>query len=303
MYLFLFLVALPGQFLFGVTTMTMSAVVTTYLFGLAYYAVTGTYFFFDSYIPIAVFLGMHLLFTDPSTAPRTELGRVIFGALYGLSIVALYELLGAAGLPDLLRQAPSGPAAQPVDQGDRPGGPRDPLRRFEPAASGPFAPVPPPESGVRLRLDAGFRRHERTRRRRRFAIVDSGFLSGSRPAAAGSRPRLSTILRSCYRNACSAGSGWSCNELGMLQAQGGGDDRPAVFAAIQEGCTLGFQPACDNTVALNSGGPRATGPPPVEDLPILCVEARGRLPIGAPRRFTRAPAPRAGPVAAAPKSH
>ena len=75
MYLFLFLVALPGQFLFGVTTMTMAAVVTTYLFGLAYYALTGTYYFFDSYIPIAVFLGMHLLFTDPSTAPRTELGR------------------------------------------------------------------------------------------------------------------------------------------------------------------------------------------------------------------------------------
>src|SRR5262249_5139878 len=74
MYVFLFLVALPGQFLFGVTTMTMSAVVATYLFGLAYYGVTGTYFFFDSYIPIAVFLGMHLLFTDPSTAPRSELG-------------------------------------------------------------------------------------------------------------------------------------------------------------------------------------------------------------------------------------
>ena len=38
----------------------------------------------DSYIPIAVFLGMHLLFTDPSTSPRTELGRIIFGVMYGL---------------------------------------------------------------------------------------------------------------------------------------------------------------------------------------------------------------------------
>ena len=66
--------ALPGQFLFGVTTMTMPAVLTTYLFGLCYYALTGTYYFFDSYVPIAVFLGMHLLFTDPSTAPRTDLG-------------------------------------------------------------------------------------------------------------------------------------------------------------------------------------------------------------------------------------
>src|SRR5258708_2050210 len=89
MYLFLFLVALPGQFLFGVTTMTMSAVLTTYLFGLAYFAFTGVYYFVDSYVPVAVFLGMHLLFTDPSTSPRTELGRIIFGMLYGLGNVLL----------------------------------------------------------------------------------------------------------------------------------------------------------------------------------------------------------------------
>ena len=109
MYLFLFLVGLPGQLLFGVTTMTMSAVLTTYLFGLAYYAATGTYYFFDSYIPIAVFLGMHLLFTDPSTSPRTELGRLIFGALYGLTAVALYAILTDMGVPsfyDKLLQVP-----------------------------------------------------------------------------------------------------------------------------------------------------------------------------------------------------
>ena len=35
MYLWIFLIALPGQYLFGVTTMTMAAVVSTYLFGLA----------------------------------------------------------------------------------------------------------------------------------------------------------------------------------------------------------------------------------------------------------------------------
>ena len=75
--------------------MTMSAVVTTYLFGLAYFAMTGIYFFYDSYIPISVFLGMHLLFTDPATAPRTESGRIIFGVLYGLSTVALYQCWAA----------------------------------------------------------------------------------------------------------------------------------------------------------------------------------------------------------------
>src|SRR5207244_4699013 len=109
MYLMLFLIGLPGQFFFGVTSMTMSAVVATYAFGLAYFATTGIYFFYDSYIPIAVFLGMHLLFTDPSTSPRTDLGRVIFGVLYGLSTVALYQLLGKAGMPtfyDKLLQVP-----------------------------------------------------------------------------------------------------------------------------------------------------------------------------------------------------
>ena len=109
MYLFLFLIGLPGQYFFGVTSMTMSAVVTTYVFGLLYYATTGIYFFYDSYIPIAVFLGMHLLFTDPSTSPRTEAGRVIFGAAYGLSTVALYALLGPLGVPtfyDKLLQVP-----------------------------------------------------------------------------------------------------------------------------------------------------------------------------------------------------
>jgi Na+-translocating ferredoxin:NAD+ oxidoreductase RnfD subunit len=89
--------------------MTLAAVTTTYLFGLAYFAATGTYFFVDSYVPIAVFLGTHLLFTDPSTSPRSDAGRFIFGALYGLSVVGLYALLTAAGLPtfyDKLLQVP-----------------------------------------------------------------------------------------------------------------------------------------------------------------------------------------------------
>ena len=218
MYLFLFLVALPGQLLFGVTTMTMSAVVTTYLFGLAYYAVTGTYYFYDSYIPIAVFLGMHLLFTDPSTAPRTEVGRVIFGALYGLSTVALYELLGAAGLPafyDKLLQVPllnlsikaidgivrSGSAATVRTDGERTGG-----------------PVPPPESRVCLGLGGGLRRPERHRRCGGFPsrTVDPFLAAGLPPAES---PHACEYLALLYRNACNAGSGWSCNELGRLQGR------------------------------------------------------------------------------------
>ena len=50
-------------------------------------------------MPAAVFLGMHLLFTDPSTSPRSELGRIIYGVMYGLGVVALYGLLGQIGAP------------------------------------------------------------------------------------------------------------------------------------------------------------------------------------------------------------
>jgi tetratricopeptide (TPR) repeat protein len=95
----IFLVALPGQFLFGVTSMTLSAVATLYAFCLGYLLATGHQYFLELPIPIAIFLGMHLLFTDPSTSPRTEMGRLIFGALYGLSVLALFALLERFGLP------------------------------------------------------------------------------------------------------------------------------------------------------------------------------------------------------------
>src|SRR5262249_30180160 len=99
MYLAIFLFAMPGQYLFGVTPMTMAAVVTTFVFSAVYYAATGSYYFSDSHVPIAVFLGMHLLFTDPATSPRTEMGRIMYGVLYGLTTVLLYGALLRAGMP------------------------------------------------------------------------------------------------------------------------------------------------------------------------------------------------------------
>jgi cell division protein FtsW (lipid II flippase) len=47
MYLVLFLIGLPVQYFFGVTLMTMSAVLTTYAFGLIYVATSGIYFFYE----------------------------------------------------------------------------------------------------------------------------------------------------------------------------------------------------------------------------------------------------------------
>lgn len=95
----IFVMAVPGQALFGVTPMTMAAVATTYVCSVVVWTYAGTYIFPDAFFPAAVFLGMHLLFTDPATAPGTFVGRLAFGVAYGVSVVVLYVLMGHWGVP------------------------------------------------------------------------------------------------------------------------------------------------------------------------------------------------------------
>jgi len=87
------------QGLFSVTLVTLMSVLALIGLNIAYTGFTGTYFFVDSNIPIAVFLGLHLLITDPATSPRTAIGKATFGVLYGAGVFALYGLLGALGAP------------------------------------------------------------------------------------------------------------------------------------------------------------------------------------------------------------
>ena len=174
MYLVLFLIGLPGQFFFGVTSMTMSAVVSMYVFGRIYFAATGVYFFYDSYIPIAVFLGMHLLFNDPSTSPRTELGRIIYGALYGLSTVALYQSAGQRGNADLLRQASPGAALEPFGQGDRSRRAVAMAPYFRSRGARPIARALAAQPGVHVHLGGrvcGHERHARSRRQPSWPVA------------------------------------------------------------------------------------------------------------------------------------
>ncbi|HXV59209.1 MAG TPA: SEL1-like repeat protein, partial [Vicinamibacteria bacterium] len=98
-YLFLFLVGLVVMYLFSVTLVAGSAAVTLFGLSVLYWRSTGVPYFVDSEIPSAVFLGLHLLVTDPSTSPRTTLGKGLFGTLYGLGVFGLYSLLGAIGAP------------------------------------------------------------------------------------------------------------------------------------------------------------------------------------------------------------
>src|SRR4029079_10970489 len=283
MYLFLFLIGLPGQFFFGVTLMTMSAVLSTYLFGLIYFHWTGVYFFYDSYIPIAVFLGMHLLFTDPSTSPRTELGRIIFGTLYGLSTCALYQLLGSAGMPtfyDKLLQVPFlNLSVRAIDRTVR----SKWLRRLDPAAIG--------QSLLPYRRHLAFISIWTIV----FAVLSAvqgvgdshpgQWLPFWRQACEEDRPYACPYLADMQLTFCDHGSAWSCNEAGLLHislSRSGEDLRRAQIggAAIpfRQGCDLGLEAACQNLRALKgSGEALAHSSPEVHDYPIVLRGSKGEI--------------------------
>ena len=98
-YTFLFLIGLIVMYFFSITLVAGMAAISLFVLSTLYSAVSGVPYFLDSEIPAAVFLGLHLLVTDPSTSPRTALGKLIFGMLYGCGVFVLYTLLGALGAP------------------------------------------------------------------------------------------------------------------------------------------------------------------------------------------------------------
>jgi len=99
-YLEIFLLGLVVQALFRVTLVTLSAAAALYVLNLGYTGMTGGYQFIDSNIPVAVFLGLHLLVTDPATSPKTSLGKIIFGGLYGAGVFTAYSMLKSINAPE-----------------------------------------------------------------------------------------------------------------------------------------------------------------------------------------------------------
>ena len=283
-YLVIFLISLPGQLRFGVATMTMSAVVTMYLFGVAYVALAGTYYFVDAYIPIAVFLGMHLLLTDPATSPRTELGRVIFGVVYALSVIALYGILGAVGAPRFYDKLLAVPVmnllVRGIDRGVR--------------------------STAFWRLTPGTDLYGVTGRRQHLAavgvwtIVFIGMSAAQgvgdthrgqwvtfwQQACAENRPngcRHFGVLVSTY---CDNGSGWACNEYGVLLQP---EIRPELAAeSFRRACDLGFSAGCANVDQARATGPVRSAPT-IGDYEIVLRHPKGtRAPSTALETYRRA---------------
>jgi hypothetical protein len=283
MYLVLFLLGLPGQFLFGVTSMTMSAVLATYIFGRLYFAATGIYFFYDSYIPISVFLGMHLLFNDPATSPRTELGRIIYGTLYGLSALALYQLLGRAGMPTFYDKLLQVPLLNLSAKGlDRVAQSRI-FRVLDPAVLGRSL-LPRQRNLAYMSIWAVVFT---------FMSVTQGvgdshpgqWLPFWRQACQDGRSYACPYLADLELSYCNRGSGWACNEAGLMHvalSRSGEDLRrldPAGAAEpLRRGCELGFEAACQNLSTLTTGtGKFASAQPTVEDLPIILRGSKGEI--------------------------
>lgn len=287
-YLFIFLVALPGQFMFGVSTMTLPAVLTTYLWSLLYLAATGTYYFVDSNVPIAVFLGMHLLFTDPSTAPRTDLGRVIFGVMYGATVIALWAILDMAGAPTFYDKLLQVPLMNLMVRA---------LDRW--TTSGVLASLNPSRLMPR----------QWTPRMRGFAYATAWVLTFSAIAAANGvgdhHPghtvpfweracaerggKACTILAAIEEGYCASGSGWACNEAGILGATNRAVTPPPA-ELFRGACASGMRSGCENAIGVNQVTKQyRREDPPYVDYAILLQRGKGLIPqLPANEMYSRA---------------
>jgi hypothetical protein len=157
---------------------------------------------------------------------------MIFGALYGLSTIALYALLRAAGLPafyDKLLQVPLlNLSIQSIDRAVRSG----PLRRWDPGL------IWPSLSGVSRNI-AYISAWAIV-----FAVMTAAQGVGDRHrgqwipfwqrACEQGRGDACRYLAVLYTNYCSAGSGWSCTELARLQAGPAMDRRAATLPPLEE---------------------------------------------------------------------
>ncbi len=243
-YLEIFLLGLVVQFFFATTLMTLSAAAVLCLCNSVYQRATGTYFFVDTNLPIAIFLGLHLLVTDPSTSPRTNVGRVIFGGLYGLGNVVLYALLQHYQVPEFYDKLLPVPLLNlSVRWMDRL------------ATSGVLGRWREFESRFRPRsLNLV---HMGTWAALFAILLASGYVESPHPGASiaywkeaseAGRPGARERLLKVAGSQAEAGSPEACNALGEMYMQGALFPRDRVAAAhyFARACELGSREGCQN---------------------------------------------------------
>jgi hypothetical protein len=272
-YVFLFSVGLVVMYFFSITLVAACAAAT--LFGLSalYYSLTGVPYFLDSEIPSAVFLGLHLLVTDPSTSPRTPLGRLVFGVMYGSGVFGLYSLLGAIGAPtfyDKLLCVPLLNLSVPwIDRAVRGVGHRPLLDRV--GLIGPLGRFNLAHMTAWILFFATMTA---------VGATDGMHRGDSVPfwqqACADGRPNACARLVTIESSYCGDSAGWACNELGGHYAQGTivPQDTERALSYFSRACELRFQAGCLNLLEperFTSAAPR------VFDLRLLLREGGTNL--------------------------
>jgi hypothetical protein len=256
----MFVVGLVVQALFSVTLVTLSAAAMLYALNVLYTASTGLYFFIDFNIHPAVFLGLHLLVTDPATSPRKNLGKAIFGAGYGAIVFVLYGWLDSHGLPSFYDKLLPVPilnlTVRLLDRASTAVSAWLARRRW--VTEGKFRPVQALAAWTPRQANFGFMGIWMAF----FAfMIGTGYLGGKHP---GSDPAF-------WQQACDAGRGQACHvlartldvkcqhdsardcfALGVLLNNGTGLPREPIGAgrSLKRACDLGLESACTSVVEL-----------------------------------------------------
>ena len=272
-YLYLFLLGLILMYRFSITLVVGSAAVA--LFGLSalYASTTGVPYFLDSDIPAAVFLGLHLLITDPSTSPRTPPGKILFGGLYGASVFGLYLILGAAGVPTFYDKLLAVPllnlSVRGIDSVVQIARESFALARWRVSWTSMGSNLV--HMSAWILFFAGMTAMGKT---------DGMHTGDSLPfweqACEEDRPNACTRLIQLETTYCGDNSAWACNELGIHFAQGEVVTANAQLARgyLGRACELRFQAACINL--LDPAGFNRTDPR-ILDLRLLLREAGQNL--------------------------
>jgi hypothetical protein len=98
------------------------------------------------------------------------------------------------------------------------------------------------------------------------------------------RPRACAYLADLQSIYCNAGSGWACNEAGIVEdprTLSGGARFPSTLAqtaSFERGCRLGFVPACRNAIRMaNENRPLERALPTLADYSIVLRGGKGPI--------------------------
>jgi hypothetical protein len=284
-YTYLFAVGLVCLYFFSITLVTGAAAAVLFGGSWLYSTVTGVPYFIDSEIPAAVFLGLHLLVTDPSTSPRTPPGKLIFGALYGLGVLVLYGMLGSFGVPTHYDKLLCVPLLNLSIRGI------DAL----------ITRLHASDAWTRLRLEWAFSRPNLAYMglwvpfflvMTALGRTDGRHTGDSIPfwqqACEEGRPTACDRLLRLEATYCADASAWACNELGLAYSEGELATADASLATgyFSRACELRFQAACVNLLdpaSANRSDPR------VLDLRLLTREGGlNRMEDDEPEVYARA---------------